>query len=97
MSRQPRADLARIAPYTTVDLQFHQNSTRTMISCQAATSLLGGKYAGFADAKTTRAGNFFTETLEDTVRVLSCHTDLLMLRHVDDTPANAQLRWPRCQ
>lgn len=87
VSRQPRANLARLAPHGIVGLLFYQNSTRTLISFQAASCLIGSGYVGFADAKTTRAGDFFQETLEDTAAVLSCYADLLVLRHVDDDAA----------
>lgn len=87
MSRQPRRRLARLAPDLVVGLLFYQNSTRTMVSFQAASGLLGSRFVGFSDAKTTRAGDFFQETLEDTVKVLSCYADLLVLRHVDDDAA----------
>lgn len=88
MSRQSRKQLSELAPHLVVGLLFYQNSTRTMISFQAASGLLGARYVGFADAKTTRAGDFFQETLEDTVKVLSCYADLLVLRHVDDDAAD---------
>lgn len=87
LTRQPRHRLAKLAPNATVGLLFYQNSTRTRISFQAATCLLGGRYIGFDSAATTRAGDFFQETLEDTVRVVGGYADLLVLRHVDDDAA----------
>jgi aspartate carbamoyltransferase catalytic subunit len=87
MMRQSRDQLAGIAPQAMVGLLFYQNSTRTRVSFEAATSLLGARYVGFANAKTTRAGDFFQETLEDTVQVIGSYTDLLVLRHVDDDAA----------
>lgn len=87
MSRQPRRCLAELGPHLAVGLLFYQNSTRTMISFQAASGVLGARYIGFGDVRTTRARDFFQESLEDTVKVLGCYADLLVLRHVDDDAA----------
>ena len=88
MSKQSRRRLCELAPTLVVGLMFYQNSTRTMISFQSASGLLGSRYVGFADAGTTRAGDFFQETLEDTVKVLGCYADLLVVRHTDDDAAD---------
>lgn len=87
MTRQPRSVLSNLRPDRVVGTLFYQSSTRTLVSFQAATALLGSRYVGFADAKATRAGDFFQETLEDTVRVMSCYADVLVLRHFDDDAA----------
>jgi aspartate carbamoyltransferase catalytic subunit len=87
MARQPRQRLATIAPHAIVGLLFYQNSTRTRISFEAAASMLGASPVGFATAKTTRAGDFFQESLEDTVQVVGSYADLMVLRHVDDDAA----------
>lgn len=92
MSRQPRQRLGALAQHLVVGLLFYQNSTRTMISFQAASGLLGARHVGFTDVKTTRAGDFFQETLEDTIRVLGCYSDLLVLRHIDDDAADRAAR-----
>jgi aspartate carbamoyltransferase catalytic subunit len=87
MARQSRRQLSTVAPHAMVGLLFYQNSTRTRISFEAAASLLGARYIGFATAATTRAGDFFQESLTDTVRVIGGYADLLVLRHVDDDAA----------
>jgi aspartate carbamoyltransferase catalytic subunit len=87
MSGQSRHRLSELAPRLVVGLLFYQNSTRTRISFQSASGLLGSRHVGFTDAGTTRAGDFFQESLEDTVRVLGCYADLLVLRHTDDDAA----------
>ncbi|HWF81555.1 MAG TPA: hypothetical protein VN695_13315 [Streptosporangiaceae bacterium] len=87
MMRQPRDHLAAIAPGAIVGTLFYQNSTRTRISFETAACLLGAKYVGFASASTTRAGDFFKESLTDTVQVIGSYADLLVLRHVDDDAA----------
>ncbi|HET9895834.1 MAG TPA: hypothetical protein VFQ44_12975 [Streptosporangiaceae bacterium] len=87
MARQPRDRLAAIAPGAIAGLLFYQNSTRTRISFETAACLLGAKYVGFDSASTTRAGDFFQESLTDTVQVIGSYADLLVLRHVDDDAA----------
>jgi aspartate carbamoyltransferase catalytic subunit len=66
---------------------FYQNSTRTRLSFEAAMHRLGGSTIGFADAQSTRAGDFFQETLLDTVRVVGGYVDALAIRHPSDTAA----------
>lgn len=87
MTKQPRDHLATIAPDKIVGMLFYQNSTRTRISFETAACLLGAKFVGFDSASTTRAGDFFQESLTDTVQVIGSYADLLVLRHVDDDAA----------
>lgn len=87
MTEQPRGSLASLARDAIVGMLFYQNSTRTRISFETAACLLGAKYVGFASAATTRAGDFFQESLADTVRVVGSYADLLVLRHMDDDAA----------
>ena len=42
---------------------FYQPSTRTRLATEAAMHRLGGHVLGFADAKMTRAGDFYQETI----------------------------------
>ena len=49
---------------------FYQPSTRTRLSTEAAMHRLGGHVLGFSDAKMTRAGDFYQESLKDTFRML---------------------------
>ena len=46
---------------------FYQPSTRTRLAHEAAMLRLGGKVTGFADAKMSRAGDFYQESIKDTV------------------------------
>lgn len=87
MTRQPRDRLAMIAPDKIAGMLFYQNSTRTKISFETAACLLGARCVGFDSASTTRAGDFFQESLTDTVQVIGSYADLLVLRHVDDDAA----------
>jgi len=81
---EPADELARLAAGKLLGVLFYQNSTRTRLSFETAIRRIGGMSVGFADAATTRAGDFFQETLEDTVRVVGEYADLLVLRHTDD-------------
>jgi len=49
---------------------FYQPSTRTRLAHEAAMHRLGGHVTGFADAKMTRAGDFYQESIKDTVKML---------------------------
>lgn len=61
---------------------FFEASTRTRLSFESAMSRLGGKVIG-----TESAGQFSStikgETLEDTIRVVSGYSDLIVLRHTE--------------
>jgi aspartate carbamoyltransferase catalytic subunit len=60
---------------------FYQVSTRTRLSFESAMQRLGGGVLGFADPKTVRAGDYFQESLHDTVRVVESYADVLVIRH----------------
>jgi aspartate carbamoyltransferase catalytic subunit len=60
---------------------FYQASTRTRLSTEAAMLRLGGTVLGFADPKMTRAGDFYQESLADTVRMLQNYGDVIAMRH----------------
>src|SRR3972149_6035085 len=45
---------------------FYQPSTRTRLAHEAAMHRLGGHVTGFSDAKMTRAGDFYQESIKDT-------------------------------
>ncbi len=71
-------------------LAFFQVSTRTRISFESAMQRLGGGVVGFSDPKTTRAGDYYSESLYDTVRMMESYADLLVIRHPKDgAPAEA--------
>lgn len=79
--------LARTAPGALLGVLFYQNSTRTRLSFEVAARRIGGSSVGFCDVTTTRAGDFYQESLEDTVRVIGSYADILVLRHTDDDAA----------
>lgn len=87
MSQQRRKVTAQLAPDMLLGCCFYQNSTRTRLSFEAAAHLVGGASIGFADIATTRAGDFFNESLEDTIRVVASYCDAVVLRHVRDDAA----------
>ena len=49
---------------------FYQPSTRTRLATESAMHRLGGHVTGFSDAKMTRAGDFYQESIKDTVHML---------------------------
>ena len=49
---------------------FYQPSTRTRLAHEAGMIRLGGQVTGFSDAKMTRAGDFYQESIKDTVKML---------------------------
>jgi aspartate carbamoyltransferase catalytic subunit len=71
-------------------LSFFQSSTRTRVSFESAMVRLGGAVVGFADPKTTRAGDYYAESLEDVMRMMDSYADYLVIRHFQDfAPAQA--------
>ena len=72
---------------------FYQPSTRTRMATEAAMHRLGGHVLGFADAKMTRAGDFYQESIKDTVHMLEYYGDVIAMRHYQlGAPAEAA-RW----
>ena len=69
---------------------FYQPSTRTRLSTEAAMHRLGGHVLGFSDAKMTRAGDFYQESVKDTFRMLESYGDVIAIRHYQEgVPAEA--------
>jgi aspartate carbamoyltransferase catalytic subunit len=69
---------------------FYQPSTRTRMATEAAMHRLGGHVLGFADAKMTRAGDFYQESIKDTVHMLEYYADVIAMRHfAQGAPAEA--------
>lgn len=58
---------------------FFEPSTRTRLSFTAAMYELGGHVLGFSEASSTSASK--GETVEDTVRMVSCYADIIAMRH----------------
>ena len=69
---------------------FYQPSTRTRLSTEAAMHRLGGHVLGFSDSKMTRAGDFYQESIKDTVHMLEYYGDVIAMRHFQQgAPAEA--------
>jgi aspartate carbamoyltransferase catalytic subunit len=92
----------RLAPYArdrhntdllahkTMVTAFYQPSTRTRMAHEAAMHRLGGHVLGFADVKNTRAGDFYQESIKDTVHMLEFYGDVIVMRHFrQGAPAEA--------
>lgn len=58
---------------------FFEPSTRTRLSFEAAMLELGGSTLGFSEANSSSASK--GETVEDTIRVVSCYADIIAMRH----------------
>lgn len=58
---------------------FFEPSTRTRLSFEAAMMELGGNVLGFSEAASSSASK--GETVEDTVRMVSCYSDIIAMRH----------------
>jgi aspartate carbamoyltransferase catalytic subunit len=54
---------------------------------------LGGHVLGFSDAKMTRAGDFYQESIKDTVRMLEFYGDVLVMRHFQQGAPHEAARW----
>jgi len=87
LRERTRSDLLRDK---LLGLAFFQVSTRTRISFESAMQRLGGGVVGFADPKTTRAGDFYAESLHDVMRMMESYADVVVVRHPrDGAPAEA--------
>ena len=58
---------------------FYEPSTRTRLSFESAMLSLGGQTIGFAGADQSSVSK--GETIADTVRVVSCYADIIVMRH----------------
>jgi aspartate carbamoyltransferase catalytic subunit len=72
---------------------FYQPSTRTRLATEAAMHRLGGHVLGFADAKMTRAGDFYQESIKDTVHMLEFYGDVIAMRHFQQGAPAEAARW----
>jgi aspartate carbamoyltransferase catalytic subunit len=72
---------------------FYQPSTRTRLAHEAAMHRLGGHVLGFSDVKMTRAGDFYQESIKDTIRMLECYGDVLVMRHFQQGAPHEAARW----
>ena len=72
---------------------FYQPSTRTRLAHEAAMHRLGGAVLGFADPKMTRAGDFYQESIKDTVHMLEYYADVIVMRHFQQGAPQEAARW----
>jgi aspartate carbamoyltransferase catalytic subunit len=72
---------------------FYQPSTRTRLAHEAAMIRLGGQVTGFSDAKMTRAGDFYQESIKDTVKMLEYYGDVIVMRHFQQGAPHEAAKW----
>src|SRR3989304_4777557 len=72
---------------------FYQPSTRTRLAHEAAMLRLGGRVTGFADPKMTRAGDFYQESIKDTVHMLEYYGDVIVMRHFQQGAPHEAAKW----
>jgi aspartate carbamoyltransferase catalytic subunit len=72
---------------------FYQPSTRTRLAHEAAMHRLGGAVLGFSDAKMTRAGDFYQESIKDTVHMLEYYGDVIVMRHFQQGAPQEAALW----
>jgi aspartate carbamoyltransferase catalytic subunit len=72
---------------------FYQPSTRTRLAHEAAMLRLGGRVTGFSDVKNTRAGDFYQESIKDTVHMLEYYGDVIVMRHFQQGAPAEAARW----
>ena len=54
---------------------------------------LGGHVLGFSDAKNTRAGDFYQESIKDTVHMLEYYGDVIAMRHFQQGAPAEAAKW----
>ncbi len=72
---------------------FYQPSTRTRLSHEAAMHRLGGHVLGFSDAKMTRAGDWYQESIKDTAKMLELYGDVIVMRHFQQGAPAETAKW----
>jgi len=72
---------------------FYQPSTRTRLATEAAMHRLGGRVVGFSDAKMTRAGDFYQESIKDTIKMLEYYGDVIAMRHFQQGAPHEAAKW----
>ena len=93
---RPHAENRRngdLLKHKTLLTAFYQPSTRTRLSTEAAMHRLGGHVLGFSDAKMTRAGDFYQESMKDTVKMLEYYGDVIAMRHHVQGAPHEAARW----
>ena len=79
--------------HKTLVTAFYQPSTRTRLAHEAAMHRLGGHVTGFSDAKMTRAGDFYQESIKDTMHMLEFYGDAIVMRHFDQGAPHEAAKW----
>lgn len=79
--------------HKTLVTAFYQPSTRTRLAHESAMHRLGGHVVGFADFKMTRAGDFYQESIKDTVKMLEFYGDAIVMRHFQQGAPHEAARW----
>ncbi|HUV27415.1 MAG TPA: aspartate carbamoyltransferase [Anaerolineales bacterium] len=79
--------------HKTLVTAFYQPSTRTRLAHEAAMHRLGGHVLGFSDAKMTRAGDFYQESIKDTVRMLEFYGNAIVMRHFQQGAPHEAAKW----
>ncbi len=72
---------------------FYQPSTRTRLAHETGMLRLGGRVHGFSDAKMTRAGDFYQESLKDTAHMLEYYGDVIVMRHFQQGAPHEAAKW----
>jgi aspartate carbamoyltransferase catalytic subunit len=72
---------------------FYQPSTRTRLAHESAMIRLGGRVTGFSDPKMTRAGDFYQESIKDTVKMLEYYGDVIVMRHFQQGAPHEAAKW----
>ena len=54
---------------------------------------LGGAVTGFSDAKMTRAGDWYQESIKDTVKMLEYYGDVIVMRHFQQGAPAEAAKW----
>ncbi|MFQ5857313.1 MAG: aspartate carbamoyltransferase [Anaerolineae bacterium] len=79
--------------HKTLVTAFYQPSTRTRLSTEAAMHRLGGHVVGFSDPRMTRAGDWYQESIKDTVMMLEYYGDVIAMRHFQQGAPHEAARW----
>ncbi|MBT9137049.1 MAG: Aspartate carbamoyltransferase [Firmicutes bacterium] len=79
--------------HKTLVIAFYQPSTRTRLSTEGAMHRLGGHVVGFSDVRMTRAGDYYQESIKDTVRMLECYGDAIAMRHFQQGAPHEAAKW----
>jgi aspartate carbamoyltransferase catalytic subunit len=79
--------------HKTLVTAFYQPSTRTRLSTEAAMHRLGGRVVGFSDPRMTRAGDFYQESIRDTIGMLEYYGDVIAMRHFQQGAPHEAARW----